>query len=142
MRTLVQKIALWIIQGNSKESYENRLEKLEIERLSTRRQKLCLKFASKTVKSRHSEMFPKRDDTGYNTRQVFGPYCELRSFTNRCYNSPLNFLTRLLNENFLRSWCWLSLYLCYCWTMDDSIHQANNAHFVVFACRMFHLTNF
>ena len=99
----VQKIALWIIQGNSKESYENRLEELEIERLSTRRQKLCVKFASKAVKSRHSEMFPKRDATGYNTRQVFGPYFESRSNTNRCYNSPLNFLTRLLNENFLRN---------------------------------------
>ena len=47
----VQKSALAIILGKSYNSYENALKLLNIEKLTTRREKLCLNFARKSEKN-------------------------------------------------------------------------------------------
>ena len=71
---------------------------LDIEPLAVRREKLCLIFAKKTLKSRHSDMFSKQTYM-YNTRQATNTYKEYISNTQRCFKSPLNYLTRMLNQN-------------------------------------------
>ena len=99
----VQKIALFIIlsdhlTGLSEYSYDMALALLDLEPLSFRRDKLCLTFAKKAEHSRHSDMFTKKTNP-YETRQVSNYYKEHNSTTLRCYNSPLNYLTRILNQN-------------------------------------------
>ena len=99
----VQRVALYIIlsdvnTGKSEYTYDMSLVILNLEPLSIRREKLCLTFAKKTVKSRHSDMFQKRTYM-YDTRQVTHAYKEHYSNTQRCYKSPLNYLTRMLNED-------------------------------------------
>ena len=99
----VQRVAVYIIlsdshTGKSDLSYKMALVNLDLEPLVTRRDKLCLTFAKKTLNSRHSDMFHKKKYM-YDTRQASLPYKEYISNTKRCFKSPLNFLTRLLNEN-------------------------------------------
>ena len=98
----VQKIALHIIlsdfaTGECDYSYDMLLVIFELEPLSVRREKLCLSFAKKTTKSRHSDMFTKATYM-YDTRQAKHTYKEHHSNTKRCFKSPLNYLTRLLND--------------------------------------------
>ena len=99
----VQRVAVYIIlsdfnTGKCEYPYDMALVILNIERLADRRQKLCLTFAKKTVNSRHSEMFKKKTYT-HNTRQATNVYSEHTSNTLRCFKSPLNYLTRMLNED-------------------------------------------
>ena len=99
----VQKVAVYIIlsdfsTGKSEFTYDMALVILDIEPLAVRRDRLCLNFAKKTLKSRHSEMFPKKVDV-YHTRQPTDLIQEHYSNTKRCFKSPLNYLSRLLNEN-------------------------------------------
>ena len=97
----VQRVAVYIILSDfgtrmCDYSYDMALVILDIEPLFIRREKLCLSFAKKAVKSRHSDMF-ERKTYMYDTRQATVPYKEHNSNTKRCYNSPLNYLTRMLN---------------------------------------------
>ena len=99
----VQKVALYIIlsdhlTGKSEYSYDMALVILNLEPLDVRREKLCLTFAKKSLKSRHGDMFTKRTYM-YDTRQATNQYAEHNSNTVRCHNSPLNYLTRLLNAD-------------------------------------------
>jgi hypothetical protein len=60
----VQRVAVYIIlsdftTGKCEFSYDMALVVLDIEPLAVRREKLCLSFAKKTLKSRHSDMFSK-----------------------------------------------------------------------------------
>ena len=93
----VQKVAVAIILGNSGLSYHEKLRILGLETLEQRREKICLTFAKRTLKSRHSSIF-ERTNTTYNTRQQT-VFRECRSNTSRFYKSPLNYLTRLLNSS-------------------------------------------
>ena len=99
----VQRVAFYIIlsdfrTGKSEFSYDMALVVLDMEPLAVRRERLCLNFAKNTLKSRHSDMFPKQTYM-YNTRQATNTYKEHISNTQRCFKSPLNYLTRMLNEN-------------------------------------------
>ena len=93
----VQKVAVAIILGNSGLNYYKKLRILGLETLEQRREKICLTFAKRTLKSRHSSIF-ERTNTTYNTRQQT-VFRECRSNTSRFYKSPLNYLTRLLNSS-------------------------------------------
>ena len=58
----VQKVAVAVIlsdyrTGKTEYSYDMALAHLDIEPLEVRRDKLCLKFSKKALKSRHSDMF-------------------------------------------------------------------------------------
>ena len=91
----VQRVAVTIILGERLPYYLS-LAILNIEPLSDRREKLCKKFASKTLKSRHSDIFVS-NIASYQTRhkQKFRTsHCN----TKRFFNSPVNFLTRMLND--------------------------------------------
>ena len=98
----VQKVAVRIILSDSETglcefSYQMGLVILELEPLEDRRQRLCRTFATKTLKSRHAQMFKVKNNP-YNTRskpEFVAPKCN----TNRFYNSPLNYMTRLLNND-------------------------------------------
>ena len=50
----VQKSALRIILGGSYHTYKNALEQMQLETLYSRRQRLCVKFARKCLKSNNS----------------------------------------------------------------------------------------
>ena len=96
----VQKVALCIILGNfrtgrKRVSYNKNLSVLDVEPLEERRNMLCKTFAKQTLKTRHKDMF--KEQHGHDTRNKANFY-ESYSKNGRCFNSPLNFLTRLLNN--------------------------------------------
>ena len=96
----VQRVAVSIIlsdcnTGLSDFSYDMALVTLDLEPLHVRREKLCLTFARKTLKSRHSDLF--LENGSQHLTRGKQTYVEQRSNTTRCYKSPLNYLTRLLN---------------------------------------------
>ena len=69
----VQRVAVTIILSDSKTgicnySYNMALVILDLEPLEVRREKLCIKFAKKTLKSRHANMF-KPNINPYTTRK-------------------------------------------------------------------------
>ena len=97
----IQKVAVKIIlsdpqTGRCDYSYTMGLVILDLEPLDVRREKLCRSFAKKTLKSKHSNMFkPNRNPyTTRNKQEYFMQSCN----TKRFYKSPLNYLTRLLND--------------------------------------------
>ena len=67
---------------------------LLLEPLEVRRDMLCQTFAKKTLNSRHKDMF--QDQHQHFTRNKTKFY-EHYSKNGRYFNSPLNYLTRLLN---------------------------------------------
>jgi hypothetical protein len=96
----VQRVAVSIIlsdcnTGVCDMTYDMALVTLDIEPLYVRRDKLCLTFAKKTVKSRHADIFPKNGSEHFTRSKEY--YFENKSNTTRCYKSPVNYLTRLLN---------------------------------------------
>ena len=96
----VQRVACNIILSDSKTgicdfSYDMALVTLGLEPLEVRRRKLCETFARKTLNSRHSSMFSLNLNQ-YQTRNRC-TYSTYIAKTKRCYNSPLIYLTRLLN---------------------------------------------
>ena len=68
---------------------------LNIEPLDVRRFNLCKRFAKKTVKSRHSDIF-KTNPNQYYTR-LRPQFSKNKCNTERFFNSPINFLKRILN---------------------------------------------
>ena len=114
-----RKVALQIILGVQKDrkaSYDMAMVILDIEPLFYRREKLCLSFAKKTLKSRHSELFKPSTQNTRNRPMFY----EHKSNKTRCYNSPLNYLTRLLNLNWIGFNSCLLVYIFYC-TMDSGL---------------------
>ena len=94
---IVQKKAFAVILGRQYESYEIALDKPQLDRLDNRRSELCYKFALKcTLSAKHSGMFPRVPAHNINLRnpKLFDePKCK----TSRYYNSPVPYLSRLLN---------------------------------------------
>ena len=96
---MVQKKALAIVLANSYTNYESALLSLNIERLDVRREKLCLSFALKCVRShRHKHMFPLNPTTRSNMRNTKA-YMEPKCNTSRYFKSTIPYLARLLNKN-------------------------------------------
>ena len=89
----VQKAAFSIILGNSYVSYEQALAELKMDTLEERRKSLCIKFAKTSQKHpKFSNWFELSDDPIQNK---FKP---VTYRTKRYKNSPLPYLTSLLNE--------------------------------------------
>ena len=98
----VQRVAVSIIlsdckTGSSEFSYNMALVILDLEPLEVRREKLCKTFARKTLKTRHNDIFKVNPNQHYtrNKPEFFENKCNTR----RYFNSPLNYLTRLLNND-------------------------------------------
>ena len=93
----VQKSALHIILGNSYQSYENALQLLGIDTLDTRRLKLTYKFALRSEKHEKFRHWFKPTKKILNTRTNAKKYCDVRANHKRFMNSPISYLTKLLN---------------------------------------------
>ena len=94
----VQKAALRIILSNEYNNYTSALETCNLSSLKERRIKLCLKFANKSEKHpKHTKWF-KRNERIKVTRHKQPTFCPVFSRTKRFENSPLSYLTKLLND--------------------------------------------
>jgi hypothetical protein len=95
---MVRKKALAIILANSYTSYEAALLSLSLERLDSRRNKLCYSFADKCAQShKHKSMFPLNPNPRPNMRRP-KPYMEHSCNTSRYFNSAIPYRARLLNK--------------------------------------------
>ena len=97
----VQKVAVKIILRDCTTmkcdfTYEMALVVLNLEPLYIRRERLCLSFAAKTLKGRHKNIF-EENQSNYETREK-KRFTQTHCNTKRYYNSPVNYLTRLLNN--------------------------------------------
>ena len=97
-RTLVQKCAAHIILGESYISYKYALDELGLESIESRRTKLCIKFVNKAEKHKKFASWFKLNDKHLNTRVDRAKYCDVFARHARFQNSPISFLTRLLNQ--------------------------------------------
>ena len=97
----VQRVALSVIlsdvnTGKYDFNYDRALVILGLEPLKERRISLCNNFAKETLKSRHADMFVQHTNQHYtrNKPKFYTGSCN----TKRFFDSPLNYLTRLLND--------------------------------------------
>ena len=93
----VQKNALRIILGRQYSSYENALVNLNLERLESRRTRLCLNFAIKASSHPKFKHWFKENKKPYNMRR-HPKFKEVHSNHARFTKSPLGYLTKLLNS--------------------------------------------
>ena len=94
----IQKAALAVIIGPSHSTYSNALTSLSLERLSSRRESLCLSFALKCEKSPiYQHWF--EATANHNTRNST-KYKQVWTRTRRFEKSPLPYLTNLLKEHY------------------------------------------
>ena len=97
----VQKVALRIIFGDQYDTYGTALKLAGLDTLENRRNKICLRFAIKAEKhSKHKSWFKQRQRV--NTRQKIEKYARPVARTDRLRNSPICFLTSLLNRHYLK----------------------------------------
>ena len=97
----VQKMALHIILGDNYHNYQNALQITELETLETRRRKICLKFARKAESNKkHKRWFKIKPKM--STRQGADKYWNPVARTERLKNSPICYITRLLNTHYQR----------------------------------------
>ena len=97
----VQKVCISIILCDTewKISYEVGCTILGIEPLTFRRHELCTKFIQNaSCNPRHADMFC-RNTNPFNTRYEKQVYRDFSCRTTRFLDSPLCYLTRLLNSN-------------------------------------------
>ena len=102
----VQRTAFYIILGQSYECYENALNRLDKERLSVRRIKLCEKFAKKAQKNPKftnwfypEDYIPPNIHTRANQNRIRKRFKSVQTRTERFSNSPLPYMTKLLNQS-------------------------------------------
>ena len=95
----VQKAALHVILGMEYTTYSLALKTLNLQTLDIRRDMLCKKFAIKSSKhSKHKNWF-KINEKITTTRQNQPKYCPVYASTTRFENSPISYLTKLLNAS-------------------------------------------
>ena len=96
----VQKVCLKIILKEGYESYQQAMETTNLEKLSQRREKLCLNFARKCLennKTRH--MFPLNSSFHSMPKRSEERFHVKHSRTARLANSAIPYLQRLLNQS-------------------------------------------
>ena len=94
----VQKAFLHILLGQNYFSYENALLTSGLDSLEHRRIGLCLQFAKKAAKHpKHQSWFQEQDLEVPNTRSKKLKFKEPFCRSSRFRNSPIPYLTRLLN---------------------------------------------
>ena len=96
----VQKITLKVVLAERYTHYEHACTIFGTATLESRRRDLALNFALKCIKSeQHKHFFKQRTSLYYKLRRIKSfeePFCK----TERYRNSPIPYLTRLLNEHF------------------------------------------
>ena len=93
----VQKLALSAILGTNYESYEQALAETNMDRLSKRREKICLKFIKKNIQSERPllQVRNKIHTTRSNPNLVEEIQCRTQAY----FDSGLPYLARLLNNH-------------------------------------------
>ena len=94
----IQKTACHIILGQKYESYNNALQLLELDTLEYRRNLSSLQFALKAEKHEKFQFRFKANEKKINTRQSISKYCNVIANHKRFEQSPLSYLTNLLNN--------------------------------------------
>ena len=95
----VQKAALQVIFQQDYSSYSSACAAANLLTLDERRQNLCKKFAVKAVKNeKHTKWF-KVNSKAKKTRQNQPSFCPVIARTTRFENSPISYLTKLLNKH-------------------------------------------
>ena len=96
----VQRTCCHIILGDNFEGYEDALAELNLQRLSDRRNMLCLNFARKAIKSKkYKNWFEVQTQIGIETRSEKNILKPVTARTRNFKKSPIPHLTALLNEN-------------------------------------------
>ena len=94
-----QKGALHIILGDQYGDFRNALNMTNLESLEVRRTKLCVKFAKKAENNeKHKHWFIPKPKI--NTRQADFQYRKPIARTSRLMDSPICYLTNLLNSHY------------------------------------------
>ena len=98
----VQKVACHIILGDKYETYDNALNIIGHDSLNTRRVQLCMTFAKKALKNpNYSNWFcpskAKQSKTRNIKMKIENKLKPVMTRTERYENSPLPYLTKLLN---------------------------------------------
>ena len=94
----VQKSAFCIILGQEYQSYRKALKQLEFETLHERRNKLCKGFSKKSQKHpKFTEWFKLNEKKSF-TRTIPSRFCPVYARTERFKNSPISYLTNILNN--------------------------------------------
>ena len=94
----VQRAALHIILGMNYSTYKDALKQLNLETLESRRILLCEKFTKKAIKDPKHKNWFRLNTRETKTRQPQPKFCPVVARTKRFENSPLAYLTSLLNE--------------------------------------------
>ena len=94
----VQRAAVQIILVSGFTSYRAALKQFGLNTLQVRRTNLCKKFGNKAVKHPKHEKWFKPNARTAVTRQEQPKYCPEVSKTKRFDNSPISYLTTLLNK--------------------------------------------
>ncbi|KAI8511319.1 hypothetical protein Bbelb_104190 [Branchiostoma belcheri] len=96
----IQRRACRIIMGPAYTGYASSLEHLKLTTLAERRETLCLNFARSLIKSEFEHWLPSRRSsiTGRSTRNAQKLDIP-KAKTQRYRNSPIPYLTRLLNQH-------------------------------------------
>ena len=96
----VQKSAVKIILGSKYIGYEKSLAKLGIEKLSDRRDELCLNFAKKCVKNpKTTHMFPQNVKKHHMETRIPEKFKVYHAKTERFRKSSIIYMQNLLNED-------------------------------------------
>ena len=94
----LQRRAMKIIYGTER-SYDDIIEKCNIERLDNRREEIFVRFAKKAAASANfgTKWFPKKLPTAHNTRFP-DYYIEERARTTRMKKNPISYMRQELNK--------------------------------------------
>ena len=98
----IQKTAFAIIRGDEHTNYKEALEHFGMETLSARREILCLRFALKAYRNPKFTTWFATNQSEVNTRSTKPPIKEVRTRTRRFKNSPIPYLTELLNQHLFK----------------------------------------
>ena len=97
----VQKTALKIILQDDYINYEDSLDKLGLDSLSVRREKLCIRFAKSSVQNPStSDMFPLNPNATNVTTRKREKFYVLPANTERLKKSSIPYMRRLPNEHY------------------------------------------
>ena len=95
----VQKSAFSVILGPAYKSYHEACSSLNMETLEDRRKQLSSTFATKSATHPEHRSWFVQNMNNINTRSEKTPYLPAQGRTQRFMNSPIPYLTELLNAN-------------------------------------------
>ena len=95
----IQRTAFAVIRGDQHTDYKEALEHFGMQTLMVRREALCLRFAQKAYRNPKFTTWFAPNNNEVNTRSVKLPLKVVRTRTKRFKNSPIPYMTDLLNQH-------------------------------------------